>query len=114
MRLASPSFKQGGTIPRKYTCQGIDINPPLEIEEIPQEAKSLALIVEDPDVPKKLRADGLWVHWVVYDIEPSHSSIVEGVSSLGIIGRNTDGKNEYMGPCPPDREHRYFLQIICP
>lgn len=111
MLLESSVFKNGESIPRKYTCQGVDINPPLSIREVPKEAKSLALIVEDPDVPEKVRKDRMWDHWIVYNIDPKTSEIPEGVPSLGINGRNTGGQNRYMGPCPPDREHRYFFKL---
>jgi Raf kinase inhibitor-like YbhB/YbcL family protein len=111
MRIVSPAFEEGASIPRKYTCQGVDINPPLSIADVPAEAKSIALIVDDPDVPKSVRADRMWVHWVAYDIEPAISEIKEGAPSLGTQGKNTGGQNRYMGPCPPDREHRYFFKL---
>ncbi|MFZ0564961.1 MAG: YbhB/YbcL family Raf kinase inhibitor-like protein, partial [Chlamydiales bacterium] len=111
MQLKSPVFEKGSTIPRKYTCQGIDVSPPLEIADVPAEAKSLALIMDDPDVPESVRKDGMWVHWVVYNIEPSIKGIEEGTQSLGTFGKNTGNQNRYMGPCPPDREHRYFFKL---
>jgi len=111
MKLLSDAFKSGELIPRKYTCQGIDINPPLKIEHIPKEAKTLVLILDDPDVPESVRADRMWVHWVVYNIDPKTTHIPEAVPSLGTLGQNTGGMNRYMGPCPPDREHRYFFKI---
>ncbi len=111
MKLFSEAFKQNGKIPFKYTCQGLDINPPLEISDVPTEAKSLALIVDDPDVPERIRKDRLWVHWVAFNIDPKTRSIEEGIETLGTFGRNTDGKNVYMGPCPPDKEHRYFFKL---
>lgn len=111
MKLSSKAFKHNGIIPQKYTCQGIDTNPPLAIEGVPADAKSLALIMDDPDVPQSVRKDRLWVHWVIYNIDPKTKIIEEGVPALGIFGRNTGGMNRYMGPCPPDREHRYFFKI---
>lgn len=111
MRLSSKAFKNGEKIPRKYTCQGVDISPPLLIEDVPAGAKSLALIMDDPDVPIRVRKDGMWVHWVVYNIDPGKRDVVEAVSDLGILGRNSGGRNHYMGPCPPDREHRYFFKL---
>lgn len=111
MKLTSPVFSENGSIPRKYTCQGVDISPPLSIDQVPKEAKSLALIMDDPDVPAKVRADQMWVHWVAFNIDPSTREIPESVSKLGVFGKNTGGKNCYMGPCPPDREHRYFFKL---
>jgi Raf kinase inhibitor-like YbhB/YbcL family protein len=111
MELQSPAFEHHGSIPRKYTCQGEDVNPPLEINAIPAGTKSLVLIVEDPDVPRNIRKDGLWVHWVVFNINPKTSQIPEHTSRFAKMGKNTDGKNAYQGPCPPDREHRYFFKV---
>jgi Raf kinase inhibitor-like YbhB/YbcL family protein len=111
MKIESPTFKDGKSIPRKYTCQGVDINPPLIVSEVPKEAKSLALIMDDPDVPERIRADRMWVHWVAYNIDPKTTEIQEGAPSLGTQGKNTGGQNRYMGPCPPDREHRYFFKL---
>ncbi len=111
MQLRSSAFEEGGKIPRKYTCQGEDINPELEISGVPAGAKSLVLIVDDPDVPEWVRKDKLWVHWVVYDIDPEATRIGERASDLGIFGKNTSGERRYMGPCPPDREHRYFFKL---
>lgn len=111
MHIESQAFQEGKSIPRKYTCQGVDINPPLTLSAIPSKAKSLALIMDDPDVPKQIRDDQMWVHWVVYDIDPKTTDIPEGAPALGTQGRNTGGQNRYMGPCPPDREHRYFFKL---
>lgn len=110
MKLTSHAFKQGEKIPRKYTCQGVDINPPLEIAGVPKGAKSLALIMDDPDVPVRIRKDGMWVHWVAYNIPPDTKTIEEGMA-VGTAGQNTSKENQYMGPCPPDREHRYFFKL---
>lgn len=104
MRLTSPDFKHNEMIPEKFTCDGEDINPTLIIEDIPPEAKSLALIVDDPDAPM-----GTWVHWVVYDI-PVISQINED-SIPGKQGMNDFRKKDYGGPCPPYGTHRYFFKI---
>ena len=104
MELRSPAFEHGGFIPIKYTCQGQDINPALVIEGIPQNAKSLALIVEDPDAPM-----GIWVHWVVYDI--GVVSRIDEDSIPGEQGVNDFGRKDYGGPCPPSGTHRYFFKI---
>lgn len=111
MKLSSPAFDHEGSIPRKYSCQGEDINPPLEITGVPKEAKTLALIMDDPDVPEWVRKDRMWVHWVVYNINPSLKKIEENAKPFGTLGKNTAGQKQYMGPCPPDREHRYFFKL---
>lgn len=111
MKLTSPAFKNGGKIPQKYTCQGEDTSPPLEIQEVPQGTKTLALLMDDPDVPLSLRPDGMWVHLVVYNID-SNIRVVEENARIGTYGFNTDGRRKYMGPCPPDREHRYFFKLF--
>ncbi len=104
MKVTSPEFKNNEFIPKKFTCEGDDINPILVIEGIPKEAKSLALIVDDPDAPM-----GTWVHWVVYDI-PVVSKIDED-SIPGKQGSNDSGRKDYGGPCPPSGTHRYFFKI---
>lgn len=104
MKFTSPEFSHDEMIPKKFTCDGEDINPSLIIEDIPQEAKSLVLIVDDPDAPM-----GTWVHWVVYDI-PVTSQIKED-SIPGKQGMNDFRKKDYGGPCPPYGTHRYFFKI---
>ncbi|MFC1624516.1 YbhB/YbcL family Raf kinase inhibitor-like protein [Candidatus Omnitrophota bacterium] len=104
MKITSSEFENNGTIPKKFTCQGEDINPMLIIENIPSGAKSLALIVDDPDAPM-----GMWVHWVVYNI-PIASSIEEDTIP-GKQGLNDFGRKDYGGPCPPSGTHRYFFKI---
>lgn len=111
MRLESYAFENGGVIPQKYTCDGKDINPELLISEVPEGTKSLVLIMEDPDVPKSIRPDGMWDHWLVWNIPPQTKKIGEGETPSGVIGRNTGGEFSYQGPCPPDREHRYFFKL---
>lgn len=111
MKVASSAFHEGGIIPSRYTCEGKNVNPPLEISGVPPHAKSLVLIMDDPDVPKHLRPDGIYDHWVVTDLPPETRKILENSKPGGVEGKNTAGKNEYTGPCPPDREHRYFFKI---
>jgi Raf kinase inhibitor-like YbhB/YbcL family protein len=111
MKLTSPAFKEGGKIPSKYTCQGENINPELQISGVPSGAKSLALIMYDPDVPEFIRKDKMWDHWVVFNIPPSTTDIPENTQPSGTPGKNTSGKLTYQGPCPPDREHRYFITL---
>jgi len=104
MKLSSPSFEHNAFIPIKFSCQGDGINPSLSIEGIPEETKSLALIVDDPDAP-----GGDFVHWVVFDI-PIVSRIEEN-SVPGKQGVNSLGKLDYVSPCPPKGVHRYFFKI---
>ena len=110
--LASTAFKQGETIPKKYGCGGPDISPPLEWQSVPADAKSLALIVEDPDAPM-----GTWVHWVIFNIPPESSGLPEHVATDktlpdgAVQGRNDFRKIGYGGPCPPSGTHRYFFLL---
>jgi Raf kinase inhibitor-like YbhB/YbcL family protein len=111
MKLLSAAFQHGGKIPSKHTCDGPNLSPPLRIEGVPAGTKSLALIMEDPDVPKSIRPDGMWDHWVVFDIPPDVQEIPEGQEPPGTPGLGTGGNTTYFGPCPPDREHRYFFKL---
>ncbi|MFO8082858.1 MAG: YbhB/YbcL family Raf kinase inhibitor-like protein [Desulfobacterales bacterium] len=111
MKLTSSVFQNEGNIPAKYTCDGDNINPPLSISDIPAEAKSLVLLMDDPDVPKKLRKDGMWDHWVVFNMPTDIDHIAEGSEPPGTPGKGTNGETGYFGPCPPDREHRYFFRL---
>jgi len=104
MKITSPDFKHNEYIPEKFTCEGGDTNPALTIEGIPSGAKSLALIMDDPDAPV-----GVWVHWVVFDIPPI-SKIGEN-SVPGKLGINNSGNRAYHGPCPPSGTHRYFFKL---
>lgn len=104
MKLTSPEFEHNSSIPRKFTCQGEDINPALVIEGIPDSTKSLALIMDDPDAPM-----GTWVHWVVYNI--AVISRIDEDSVPGEQAMNNFGRRDYGGPCPPSGTHRYFFKI---
>ncbi|MFA5157397.1 MAG: YbhB/YbcL family Raf kinase inhibitor-like protein [Candidatus Omnitrophota bacterium] len=104
MKITSPDFAHNAFMPAKFTCDGKEVNPALEISEIPAEAKELALIVDDPDAPM-----GTWVHWIVYNI-PLLNRIEED-SVPGTQGLNTPNKRCYEGPCPPSGTHRYFFKI---
>jgi Raf kinase inhibitor-like YbhB/YbcL family protein len=106
MELSSPAFKQNAPIPGKYTCDGTNVNPPLEIKNVPAGAKSLALIVDDPDAP-----GGVWLHWLVYDIPVTTARIGEN-SIPGFQGTNDFHKKNYGGPCPPSGTHRYFFRLF--
>ncbi len=106
MRLTSSAFTEGATIPKGYTCDGGDVIPPLTFTDVPHDAKTLALIVDDPDAPV-----GTWDHWVVWNIPATASGVEEGRTPDGVVGRNSWKKNAWGGPCPPDREHRYFFKL---
>jgi len=111
MRLISTAFENEGKIPSKYTCDSDNVSPQLSISEVPAEAQSLILIMDDPDVPKHIREDGMWDHWVVFNIPPDIREIPEGKEPPGTPGLGTNGDTGYFGPCPPDREHRYFFKL---
>ncbi len=111
MKITSPAFEEGGIIPSLYTCEGKNISPPLLFLSLPKNAKSLVLIMDDPDVPKTLRPSGMYDHWIVFNIPPSTQKIEQNEAPAGVQGKNTGGKNQYTGPCPPDREHRYFFKL---
>lgn len=107
MKISSPAFENNSQIPEKYTCEGENINPPLEIRDLPEGTQSLVLIVDDPDAP-----GGTFLHWLVFNIDPKITSIEENSIPLGgIQGRNDFGKEKYGGPCPPFGEHRYYFKI---
>jgi Raf kinase inhibitor-like YbhB/YbcL family protein len=103
-KVQSVAFSQNGHIPVIYSCEGDDINPPLEFSHFPQGTVTLALIMEDPDAP-----GGTFTHWIEWNISPNEA-IGEG-SNPGISGTNGAGKTGYKGPCPPNGTHRYFFRI---
>lgn len=111
MELLSSAFEHEGQIPLRYTCDGENGSPPLEFRGIPAEAKSLALIMDDPDVPEYVRKDRMYDHWVLFNMLPDTKGLSEKAKGQGIEGVNTGGKLGYTGPCPPDREHRYFFKL---
>ncbi|MBJ7449021.1 MAG: YbhB/YbcL family Raf kinase inhibitor-like protein [Parachlamydiales bacterium] len=111
MQLTSPAFKHSSSIPALFTCDGENINPPLNIKDVPSQAKSLVLIFEDPDVPSYVRKDGLYIHWVVFNMDVMTKTIEEGIPPKALFGINTSEKTSYVGPCPPDKEHRYFFKL---
>ena len=104
-KIISTVFSQNGHIPPQYTCEGKNINPPLKFQNIPDNTKRIALIVEDPDAPR-----GVFDHWIVWNISPNEA-IAEG-SNPGINGTNGFGKTGYGGPCPPSGVHRYFFRAF--
>ena len=106
--IATPAFQAGGDIPAKSTCNGANVNPELKINGVPNEAKSLVLIVDDPDAPR-----GLFTHWIVWNIDPKTTDIGENsVPVGGVQGTNDFGKRNYSGPCPPSGTHRYSFKIF--
>jgi Raf kinase inhibitor-like YbhB/YbcL family protein len=107
MKITSSAFQEGGNIPSRFTCDGSDTSPPLQITGIPSEAKSLVLIADDPDAP-----GGLFTHWLVWNIPPQTNSIAEGSAPKGVQGTNDFGKSGYRGPCPPPGTHRYSFKIF--
>lgn len=116
LTLTSPEFAEGASIPPRYTCDGEAINPPLQIQGVPERAKALVLIVDDPDVPRALRPSGVFDHWVLVNIPPTTTSIAPGSVPAGALqGCNSAGKSAYAGPCPPPQyepsEHRYVFHL---
>lgn len=112
MKITSPAFSDNGIIPSRYTCEGANVSPPLEIKDVPSNAKSLVLIMDDPDVPTRVRMDRNWDHWIIFNMPVTTEQIPEAKSpASGVHGKTTFGHNRYGGPCPPDREHRYFFKL---
>jgi Raf kinase inhibitor-like YbhB/YbcL family protein len=112
-KLTSSAFAEGGAIPAKYTCDGKDVSPPLAWSGVPAGAKSLALIVDDPDAPDPNAPKMTWVHWVLYDIPPAAGGLAEGAQApAGARGGTNDwGRTGYGGPCPPIGRHRYVHKL---
>jgi Raf kinase inhibitor-like YbhB/YbcL family protein len=104
LKITSPAFENNAFIPKKYTCDGDNINPPLKIEVLPDETKSIVLIVDDPDAPK-----GTWNHWIVWNIPPI-KEIAENTVP-GVEGMSDFQRQSYSGPCPPSGTHRYFFKV---
>jgi Raf kinase inhibitor-like YbhB/YbcL family protein len=108
MKITSSAFQEGGNIPPKFTCDGADVNPALRFEGAPAEAKSLALIVDDPDAPV-----GLFTHWLIWNIDPKTTEIAENSApAKAIQGTNDFPKTGYGGPCPPSGTHRYYFKVF--
>jgi len=107
MKLSSDAFGNGGTIPDKYAKKGGNCSPHLLFDDVPAKARSLLLVMDDPDAPR-----GLFTHWVVFNIGPAMKELPEGGMPEGVRqGRNSWGEPSYGGPQPPDREHRYFFRL---
>src|SRR5574337_2176653 len=115
LMLHSPAFDHLASIPAAHTCEGADRSPPLQWSGVPPAARSLVLIVDDPDAPDPAKPQRTWVHWVVYDLPPTVTSLADGASARLPEGTRT-GKNDwkkasYGGPCPPIGTHRYFFKL---
>ena len=106
MKLSSNAFENNGIIPQIYTCDGEDVSPPLTISGVPDKAKSLALVMDDPDAPS-----GTFTHWVIWNISPQKSQFTKGEKLEFPAGRTDFGVTGYGGPCPPSGTHRYFFKL---
>jgi Raf kinase inhibitor-like YbhB/YbcL family protein len=113
MRLTSSVFEHGGSIPSKHTCEGENRSPPLVVHDVPPNAKSLALIVDDPDAPDPKAPKRTWVHWVLCNLPPNLHTLTEGDDDFpgAIHGLNDWGRTGYSGPCPPIGTHRYYFKL---
>ncbi len=116
LSLSSPAFANNGPIPKKYTCEGADVSPPLAWKGIPAQARSLALIVDDPDAPDPAAPKTTWVHWVLYNLPVGAADLPEAVAGSALPEGTREGLNDwqrkgYGGPCPPIGRHRYFFKL---
>ena len=116
MKITSPAFDDQGRIPRKYTCEGEDVSPPLQWDGVPEDTRSLVLIVDDPDAPDPAAPRMTWVHWVLCDLPPSADGLAEAVAAADLPEGTVQGANDwkrigYGGPCPPVGRHRYFHKL---
>lgn len=108
IQITSSAFTEGAFIPKKHTCDGEDVNPPLAFTGVPANAQCLALIVDDPDAPR-----GTWNHWLLWNIDPETTAIAENSSpAQAVTGNNDFLKTRYNGPCPPKGVHRYFFKLF--
>lgn len=116
MKISSPSFAHQGRIPRAHTCEGQNASPAIMWSGVPAGARSLALIVDDPDAPDPEHPRTVWVHWVLYNLPPSATALVEAVKPAALPAGTLEGNNDwgqtgYGGPCPPIGRHRYFFKL---
>ena len=113
LQLTSPAFDDNAAIPREHTCEGADTSPPLEWTGVPRDTRSLALIVDDPDAPDPAAPKQTYVHWVLYDIPASRTSLAAGSTRPDGArdGINDWKRTGYGGPCPPIGRHRYFFKL---
>jgi Raf kinase inhibitor-like YbhB/YbcL family protein len=108
MRISSPAFEHNALFPPKFTCDGAGTNPALQISGVPPAAKSLALIVFDPDVPRSIKTDGRYLHWALWNLAPDTAAIAEGRGG----GLSEGGGSGYVPACPPSGEHRYVFRLF--
>jgi len=107
MELTSPLFINNDGYPEACTCDGKEISPPLEVEGVPKSAKSLVLVLRDPDAP-----GGIFIHWIMWNIDPKTRKIkLDSVPEGAVLGKTTNGKIKYVGPCPPGGTHRYIFTL---
>ena len=116
LTLSATAFTNDNEIPSKYTCEGDDISPALEWTGVPDQTRSLVLIVDDPDAPDPRAPKMTWVHWVLYNIPPDTTGLPEGITSVDLPHGTEEGLNDwkitgYGGPCPPIGRHRYFHKL---
>lgn len=116
LAITSPAFGDSKSIPARFTCEGDDISPPLEWAGVPDGARSLALIVDDPDAPDPAAPKRTWVHWVLCNIPPDVTGLAEGTGGQDLPPGTIEGLNDwkrlgYGGPCPPIGRHRYFFKL---
>ncbi len=116
LTLTSTAFHANGAIPKQYTCEGRDVSPPLSWTGVPQGAKSLVLIVDDPDAPDPAAPRMTWVHWVLYDVPPTATGLPEAATTASLPSGTREGLNDwkrrgYGGPCPPVGRHRYVHKL---
>lgn len=114
MKLKSKAFSEGAGIPKKYSCEGVNVSPPLSWRDFPPETKSFALIVDDPDAPDPKEPIRTFVHWILYNIPARVTSLEEGIQNLPKgtqAGINDWKKPAFGGPCPPIGRHRYFHKL---
>lgn len=116
MRISSPEFQDGGRIPKEFTCEGRNLSPKLEFHDVPENARSLALILDDPDAPS-----GTFVHWLIWNLGPDTDGLAAGAVPDGPApgaeeGSNSAGRKGYTGPCPPrghgDHHYRFTLYAL--
>jgi Raf kinase inhibitor-like YbhB/YbcL family protein len=115
--LTSPAFQAGAEIPARYTCEGEGCSPPLQWSGVPPDAKSLVLIVDDPDCPDPQAPRNTWVHWLLYNLPPTTVSLAEGVPPQALPAGTLEGVTDFKrtgwgGPCPPIGRHRYFFRLF--
>ena len=106
LKVSSSAFKNEGEIPSEFTCDGLDLSPPLSITDVPKETTTLSIIMDDPDAPM-----GTFTHWLVWNISPNKTQFTKGEEFDSVQGRTSFGAIGYGGPCPPSGTHRYFFRI---